>query len=170
MQSHRRRKSSTLLLTLLLASLSALAATEGKPVVNINTADAKQLAFLPRVGASLAERIVDYRKENGPFKSTDELMLVRGVGEKLYAQLKPYLAISGETTLDEKVAGQSRASKAKSGKGSAKTRSRAGGKTPPPKAAPAAHAAPDRSAARAARAKRSESAPAITLKTAGGPR
>jgi len=170
MQSQRRSKCSILLVTLLLASLSALAAAEGKPVVNINTADAKQLSLLPRVGLALAERIVDFRKENGPFKSTDELMLVRGVGEKLNAQLKPYLATSGETTLDEKVASPGRAGKAKGGKGSArsaKTRSRSGGKTAAPKAAPARSAS---HAARSPRASRAELMPARVARTAGGPR
>src|SRR5436305_7510682 len=125
MQSKRRFQSSAVLTaTLFLAALSALAAAENKPVVNINTADAKQLSLLPRVGLALAQRVVDHRKENGPFKSTDELMLVRGVGEKLYAQLKPYLATSGETTLDEKVAGSGRGGRTKGAKSSRKTSSK----------------------------------------------
>jgi len=90
---------------LLLAALPA-AAAEGHraaSVVNVNTADAAQLALLPRVGPSVAQRIVDYRKQNGPFKSADDLMLVRGIGQKTYALLKPYVAVSGESTLKEKV-------------------------------------------------------------------
>jgi comEA protein len=71
--------------------------------VNLNSADASQLALLPRVGPSVAQRIVAYRKENGPFKKAEDLMLVPGIGEKTFALLKPYLAISGETTLKEKV-------------------------------------------------------------------
>jgi competence protein ComEA len=118
MQSQRRFKQSIVLTAILLASLSALAAADAKPVVNINTADAKQLALLPRVGLAVAQRIVDYRKQNGPFKSADELMLVRGIGEKLYAQLKPYVVTSGETTLAEKVASAGRAGKSKSSKSS----------------------------------------------------
>jgi competence protein ComEA len=97
---------------LLTAALPALAAegkndgkTEGKKgsVVNVNAADAAQLALLPRVGPSVAQRIVDYRKKNGPFKSTDDLMLVQGIGEKTYALIKPYVSTGGETTLKEKV-------------------------------------------------------------------
>ena len=76
---------------------------EARRVVNINTADAAQLALLPRVGPSVAQRIVDFRKENGPFKSAEDLMLVQGIGEKTFQLLKPYLAVSGETTLKEKV-------------------------------------------------------------------
>lgn len=87
---------------LLLTALPGFAA-EGKRVVNINAADAAQLALLPRVGPSVAQRIIDFRKENGPFKSPEDLMLVQGVGEKTFQLLKPYLAVSGETTLKEKV-------------------------------------------------------------------
>jgi len=101
-----------LVLAVLLAALPGLAAEARK--VNINSADASQLAMLPRVGPSIAQRIVDYRKQNGPFKKAEDLMLVRGIGEKTYELLKPYIATSGETTLKEKV----RASRADSGKDS----------------------------------------------------
>ena len=87
---------------LLVIALPGFAA-EGRRVVNVNSANAEQLALLPRVGPSVAQRIVDFRKENGPFKSPEDLMLVQGIGEKTYQLLKPYLAVSGETTLKEKV-------------------------------------------------------------------
>lgn len=77
--------------------------TEGRKVVNLNTADASQLALLPRIGPSVAQRILAFRKEHGAFKSADDLLLVRGIGEKTYALIKPYVAVSGETTLKEKV-------------------------------------------------------------------
>ncbi len=83
--------------------------------VNINSADSSQLSMLPRVGPSLADRIVDYRKDNGPFKKPEDLMLVQGVGDKTFQLLKPYLATSGETTLKEKV------SSSRSGKGKGKS-------------------------------------------------
>ena len=76
-----------------------------KKVVNINNADASQLALLPRVGPSVAGRIVDYRKQNGGFKKTEDLMLVQGIGEKTFELIKPYVATAGETTLREKVKG-----------------------------------------------------------------
>ena len=87
---------------LLLTALPGFAA-EGRRVVNVNSADAAQLALLPRVGPSVAQRIIDFRKENGPFKSPEDLMLVQGIGEKTFQLLKPYVAVSGETTLKEKV-------------------------------------------------------------------
>jgi competence protein ComEA len=71
--------------------------------ININQASAAQFAMLPRVGSKQADRIVEYRKAHGQFEQIEELMEVKGVGEKLFTQLKPYLALSGPTTLSSKV-------------------------------------------------------------------
>jgi competence protein ComEA len=98
---HAHRIAAGVVLAVLLAALPGLAA-EGKKV-NVNSADTSQLALLPRVGPSIAQRIVDYRKENGPFKKLEDLMLVKGIGEKTFELIKPYVATSGETTLKEKV-------------------------------------------------------------------
>ena len=57
----------------------------------------------PRVGPSLAGKIVAHREQNGPFKRTEDLMEVKGIGEKMFAVLKPYVSVSGPTTLTEKV-------------------------------------------------------------------
>jgi len=84
------------------AAESATAAASAG-VVNINTADAEQLSFLPRVGAKVAQRIIDYRKEHGPFRKTTDLMQVKGFGEKSLARLSPYLTVDGKTTLTAKV-------------------------------------------------------------------
>jgi len=137
----RRVKTSLLFTSLLLASISALAGADAKPVVNVNTADAKQLSLLPRIGLAVAQRVVDYRKQNGPFKSTDELMLVRGIGEKLYAQLKPYVATSGETTLSEKVSSAGAGGKGK-GKGKGKASAKASPRAPRTPQTPRASKAP----------------------------
>ncbi|KAA0253996.1 MAG: helix-hairpin-helix domain-containing protein [Acidobacteria bacterium] len=72
-------------------------------MVNVNQASAAELARLPRVGEKLAERIVAYRQEHGPFKRAEGLMEVKGIGEKMFAVLEPYVALSGQTTLTEKV-------------------------------------------------------------------
>jgi len=85
------------------APAAAEAPAPGK-VVNINQAAAPELARLPRVGQKLADRIVAHRAQHGPFRRAEDLMEVKGVGEKLFASLKPYLAVSGPTTLTEKVA------------------------------------------------------------------
>lgn len=82
-------------------SAQASASASGK--VNINQASVAQLVNLPRVGTKLAERIVEYRKTHGPFGQVEELMEVKGVGEKLFGQLKPHITLSGSTTLSSKV-------------------------------------------------------------------
>ena len=55
---------------------------EGK--VNINTATVEELKTLKGIGEKKAEAIIEYRKQNGSFKSKEELMKVRGIGKKLY--------------------------------------------------------------------------------------
>ena len=113
-----------LVLAFLFASLPSLGA-EGKAVVNVNNANASQLALLPRVGPSVAERIVDYRKQNGPFKKPEDLMLVQGIGEKTFQLLKPYVAVSGETTLKEKVKGSRSGSSSRPSKASKSSEAKA---------------------------------------------
>lgn len=72
-------------------------------VVNINTAGADQLALLPRVGPALSGRIIEFREENGEFQAAEDLILVRGIGEKTFELLERWVVIQGETTLDHKV-------------------------------------------------------------------
>lgn len=66
-------------------------------IVNINTASAVDLEALPGIGAKTAARIVEYRQKNGPFKKVEELMNVRGVGEKNFLKLKPQIAVASKT-------------------------------------------------------------------------
>ena len=56
-------------------------------VVNINTADLKQLIKLPGVGKKKAQAIIDYREANGDFTSLEDLAKVKGVGKKMLAKL-----------------------------------------------------------------------------------
>jgi competence protein ComEA len=79
---------------LTLASGLAVAAAKPAPAgkVNINTASAEQLTVLPGIGPKLAARIVEYRQKSGAFKSVQELMNVRGVGEKNLKKIEPYLS------------------------------------------------------------------------------
>ncbi|MEM7150994.1 MAG: ComEA family DNA-binding protein [Pseudomonadota bacterium] len=56
-------------------------------VVNINTADLKQLIKLPGVGKKKAQAIIDYRETNGDFASLEDLAKVKGVGKKMLAKL-----------------------------------------------------------------------------------
>ena len=70
------------------------AKTASVGVVNINSASATDLEALPGIGAKTAARIIEYRQKNGLFKKVEELMNVRGVGEKNFLKLKPQIAIA----------------------------------------------------------------------------
>jgi len=113
---------------LLLAAAARAAETDAAgsaAKVNINQATAAQIAYLPRVGAKAAQRIVDYRKEHGNFARPEDLMEVKGVGEKLFVVLKPHVTVSGPTTATEKIV-----------TGSSRGRSRAAAKKPASSTAP----------------------------------
>lgn len=59
-----------------------------KRVVNLNTASATELTALPGIGEVLAARIVDYRKEHGPFRTVEELKAVSGIGNTLVERIR----------------------------------------------------------------------------------
>ena len=59
-------------------------------LVNINTAEAKDLDELPGVGPSTAENIIEHRRHSGKFKSVDDLEDVKGIGPKTLEKIKPF--------------------------------------------------------------------------------
>lgn len=61
--------------------------------IDINKASAEELILLPGVGKVTAGRIVDYRKTVGKFKSIDDLLNVKGIGQAKFAKLKPYVRV-----------------------------------------------------------------------------
>jgi len=61
--------------------------------ININDADLEQLESIRGVGPALAERIATYRKENGKFKTTEDLMKVRGIGQSKFDRIKGQLTV-----------------------------------------------------------------------------
>ena len=61
--------------------------------LNINTATQAQFEALPGLGAKVAERILEYRQKNGNFKKVEDLMNVKGIGEKSFLKLKPLLTV-----------------------------------------------------------------------------
>jgi competence protein ComEA len=77
-----------------LSAGSAFAAAKPAPAgkINLNTATADQLTAVPGIGEKLAARIVEHRQKNGAFKSVQELMNVKGVGEKSLGKLEPFLS------------------------------------------------------------------------------
>jgi len=62
-------------------------------LVNINTASKSLLEDLPGIGPVYAERILEYRQKNGGFKSKEELMEIKGIGEKTYAGMEECICI-----------------------------------------------------------------------------
>ena len=74
------------------SSAATKAAAPTSPI-NLNTATQAQLESLPGVGPKAAQRILDYRKQNGNFKKIEDLMNVKGFGEKTFLKLKPMLTV-----------------------------------------------------------------------------
>jgi len=68
-----------------------------KAKVNINTASQAELEALPRIGPKVAQRIIDYRAQNGNFKKVEDIMKVKGIGEKIFAQLKELITVGSES-------------------------------------------------------------------------
>ncbi|HEX6501441.1 MAG TPA: ComEA family DNA-binding protein [Micromonosporaceae bacterium] len=62
-------------------------------LVNLNTATSAQLDSLPGIGPALAQRILDYRREHGPFNSVDDLRHVEGIGDAKFAQIKDRVTV-----------------------------------------------------------------------------
>ena len=72
----------------------ARATTPTAPPLDLNLATPEQLEALPGIGAATAKRSLEYRQKSGGFKKFEELMNVRGIGEKNFLSLKPFITVT----------------------------------------------------------------------------
>jgi competence protein ComEA len=89
----------------LVGEATALPPTSGKGVqstpatktpigkINVNTATLEELDLLPGIGPTIAQRIIDYRNENGDLKHLEDLKNVRGIGDALYGKIKDLVTL-----------------------------------------------------------------------------
>jgi len=88
----------TLVLTLALILFPCLLMAQNtssspKTKVNINTATVEELQTLPGIGAITAQRIVEYRQTHGPFQKVEDLLNIKGIGEKKLEKIKPLVEV-----------------------------------------------------------------------------
>ncbi len=97
MSNHHLHKALFLLPCIIIFFSLALAAdsiaTNEKELININTASAEELQALPGIGPSISKRIVAFREENGPYKKIEDIMKVKGIGEKSFQKIKHLITV-----------------------------------------------------------------------------
>lgn len=74
---------------------AAIENTKPSALINVNTAALDELDTLPGIGPVIAQRIIDYREENGPFTTTSQLTLVSGIGVDRLNKILDYITVGG---------------------------------------------------------------------------
>jgi len=82
------------------ASAFAKDATTVNGVVNVNTATKEELVLVPWIGEVRADEIIAVRAQK-PFAQIEDLLLIKGIGEKTLAKIAQYIAFEGETTIQK---------------------------------------------------------------------
>jgi competence ComEA-like helix-hairpin-helix protein len=75
----------------------AIHAPESAPPISLNDATREELERLPGIGPALAARIIEHRERYGPFRRAEHLLLVRGVSERRFLQLRTYVTAEVHT-------------------------------------------------------------------------
>ena len=91
-----RRKKSVFVLAvviLIVLAVGSVSWAEETKKININQASVEELTQLKKIGPSLAQRIVDYREQVEPFKSPEDIMKVKGIGEKIFEVIKDHITV-----------------------------------------------------------------------------
>ena len=70
--------------------------------INLNTATVAQLETLPGIGSRTAQLIVEHRQKNGGFKKIEELMNIKGIGEKSFLKIKPHVTVGDKAGAEDK--------------------------------------------------------------------
>lgn len=81
-----------------LSAVQTQAANAPEKKVNINTASISELQSLPQIGKVVAQRIIDYREKQGKFEKIEEIMKIKGIGEKTFLKLKDLITVGNEST------------------------------------------------------------------------
>jgi competence protein ComEA len=81
------------LIVLTAGTVVPLSGAEKADPIDLNRATAQDLTQLPGVGEAIAKRIVDFREQHGPFKRVEDLMKVKGIGEKSLEKIRPYVRV-----------------------------------------------------------------------------
>ncbi len=68
-------------------------------LVDLNHATLSDLEALPGIGPKLAQRVIEHRDENGPFRSVDDLRHVKGIGRKKFDRLRPHVLVTNTKSL-----------------------------------------------------------------------
>jgi competence protein ComEA len=64
--------------------------------VDLNKASAEELTSIPGIGVALAQRIIEFREKEGPFRRVEDLMKVKGIGEKSFEKMRPHVKVEGK--------------------------------------------------------------------------
>jgi competence protein ComEA len=91
------RKMVTVLIVVLAVAALVQVAAAGEPVkIDLNKASAEELMQVKGIGKTYAQRIVEYRENNGQFTQIEDIMKVRGIGEKLFESVKDIIVVDTE--------------------------------------------------------------------------